>query len=526
MNYKKVLLVLFVNVCIALGYYIDNRDASVLEISSDLANIIPICKKLDNPALYQNDLYLSDINDVKYYTPFYVETVRGFAQLTHGDYLQALNLLSFFSHILYGVLWFFFFYTLRRDFLLALAFSVFFRGILWPPGGELLGISSLWTIMPRTLFIALAPLPFLTYCYLKKYRMAVSGLILGLLLNFHPISGVGLLVVCAAAFVAYRGFEEKKLSLAMWRDLIVAGVFFGIGMMPYLLTYTTNIKVDLQYSQALYNEAFLQRISGSFLDPMIFIPAWSRPITFFLLIPFLGYYFFDRSEGKRNFKILLFTILVLFIAANSFVYVESAANRLLHKNIRMAFQLIRIQKLLLVLLQIGLYLFIVELFSRFAVKELYKRIAVIGFFVFLSLSSLPLFAKIPVLGDDLMTNIYPSTLKVSNPDELGRNSDISHMIDYIKQHTPKDAVFYGSFYIRAGADRSVVLDGKGAGMLIEGNANKFVQWYLDIQKLKTMGPEQKIAFLKSKKVSYVVTDKIEPGMILVNKIGAVYLFKI
>ncbi len=73
-------------------------------------------------------------------------------------------------------------------------FSLFIRGILWPPGGELLGISELWTLMPRTVFMAFLPVPFLIYCYFKKFRVFFSFLVLGLIFNFHPITGLGAII--------------------------------------------------------------------------------------------------------------------------------------------------------------------------------------------------------------------------------------------------------------------------------------------------------------------------------------------
>ena len=125
MSKKQFFVAIFVNLVIAIAFFISNLNAEVTDISSDLANIIPICKKLDNPSLYQNDLYLGDINNVKYYTPFYVETLRFIAKFTHFDYIQALNVLSLLTHFIYGMLWFYLLFLIRKDFIIALLFSIF-----------------------------------------------------------------------------------------------------------------------------------------------------------------------------------------------------------------------------------------------------------------------------------------------------------------------------------------------------------------------------------------------------------------
>ena len=125
MNRWKWFLVIFINFSIAAGFYITNLDAKVEDISSDLANIIPICKKIDNPKLYQNDLYLDNIKDVEYYTPFFVQSLRFFAKFVEYDYLQALNILSFCAPFIYGLSWFMLLFSLKKDYWLALFFSVF-----------------------------------------------------------------------------------------------------------------------------------------------------------------------------------------------------------------------------------------------------------------------------------------------------------------------------------------------------------------------------------------------------------------
>lgn len=515
---------MLINLALALGFFYEQRDAQVFEISSDLANIIPVCMKLDDPSSFSRDLFLSDVNDVKYYTPFFIQTLRGFAVLTQGDYLQALNLLSLVTHLFYGIGWFFVFYTLRRDFTLALVFSVFFRGILWPPGGELLGISSLWTMMPRTLFIALAPLPILAYCWLPKWRVPVSGLLLGLILNFHPISGLAFAVCCFAVFTAYWWYVNGRLSARFWKEFLLLAAFFVLGMSPYLFTYLSNIKFELDYSQALYDEAFFHRIDPFFTQPTVFVLRWLRPNMLVFALVFGIFWYFDQSPRKRNFYILLFGILTLFVISNGFEYVQRWINAAFGKNIRMAFQLIRMQKYMLVLLLVAFYLLLWELSQKFGLSRRTKGILAAAFFLILSLSSLPMFARVPLLGDDLITGIYPKIFKPGAQNDLNRRTYNREMMAFIKAHTAKDALFYGTFFVRAGAGRAVALDGKGAGMLIEGDPNKFIRWYLESRAFEKLAPPQQYEYLRKKGVNYLWADQPVSGLRLVKHSGYHYLY--
>lgn len=524
MDYKKWSIVLAVNLALALGFFYEHRDAQVFEISSDLANIIPVCMKLDDPTLFTRDLYLSDVNDVKYYTPFFVQTLRGLAVITQGDYLQALNLLSFITHLIYGIGWFLLFYTLRRDFILALVFSVFFRGILWPPGGELLGISALWTMMPRTLYIALAPLPVLAYCWLPKWRILVSGLLLGLILNFHPISGLAFALCCFASFTAYWWFLNGKFSVDFYKEFFQLAGCFVLGMSPYLFTYLGNIKFDMAYTQALYEEAFVHRIDPFFTQPGVFIMRWLRPNMLVFGLAFGIFWFFDRSPRKRNFYIILFGIVTLFVVSNGFEYVQRLVNATFGKNIRMAFQLIRMQKYILVFLLVALYLLLWEISQKMHVSQRTKAILAGSFFLILSLSSHPVCAKLPLLGDDLITGIYPQTFKVFAKNDPSGRDRTRDMMNFIKQNTPKDALFYGSFFIRAGAGRSVALDGKGAGMLIEGDPNKFIRWYLETREFEKLDMPQQYEYLRRKGVDYLWTNEPVAELRLVKKSGNNYLY--
>ncbi|MCG2611243.1 hypothetical protein LZZ90_06970 [Flavobacterium sp. SM15] len=526
MSFKGITLVLFLNLLLAFGFFYDFRNAGALDVSTDLANIIPICKKIDNPALFKNDLYLNDVNDVKYYTPFYVQLLRSCAKLTGGDYFQALNLTSFFTHLLYGITWFFLFYSIKKDYWIALFSSLLFRGVLWPPGGELMGISDLWTIMPRTVFMALVPLPFLAYLYLPKFKIIISALVLGLIVNFHPLTGVGVVIGYFSIFLIDAYFQKKIQSVIFWKELILAIICCLIGMFPYVMTYITNIKSDLNVDQQLFTQAFNLRLPPFFSSPLEFVKLWNRPVLLFFAATFICFAFFDSSKNRQLVKLLFFSGLIIFITANGVVYLEQFVNELLDKNLRMSFQLIRFQKLILVLLEIGFFLLLTELAKRFKISESLKRKSLFGFVLILVFSMTAPFSKLPFIGDDICATILPQSFKINGKITDQGKVDFEKMVIFVKQQTPDDSVFFGNFLLRSAANRSVVLDAKGAGMLIEGNPEKFVAWYQDIVRFEKLPSREKTAFLRNKKVNYILDKNHWEDCELVKTIGEYRLYKL
>ena len=61
MKKKHIGLLIFLNLLIALGYFFENKEAGYTQLSSDLHNSIPVCYKIDDPSLFQNDLYLFNV---------------------------------------------------------------------------------------------------------------------------------------------------------------------------------------------------------------------------------------------------------------------------------------------------------------------------------------------------------------------------------------------------------------------------------------------------------------------------------
>ena len=526
MKKNHFLIVFLFNLILASAFYIEGLKSDVTAISGDLANIIPICKKIDNPSLYTNDLYLDNLENVKYYTPFYIQTLRFVAKFTFYDYVQALNVLGFFTHILYGLLWFSLFYTLSKDFWLAFIFSVFFRGIIWPPGMELFGISDIWTIMPRTLFVALIPIPFLLFIYLKDKLLFLAPLVLGLLVNFHPISGVGCVLLYISIFLGHSYFENKILKKDFFIKFSLYLILILIGMLPYLLSYFTNVKFSVLVNQNLFNEAFRARIDGIFFDGFLFFKSWFKPVTYFFGTGLLAYYFIDSSKGKKKFKIIFVTILLLLVVFNALPFLENSINNYFKTNLRFSFQLIRAQKFVMILMQIATFLLLVEMAKKFKITNKLKIAFCIGYLFLISLSTAPIVNKLPLLGEDITTYIYPNNLKFFPIPQI-ENKALLDVYNYVNQNLPLDAVFYTKdIFFRTATNRAEVLDFHAAGMLIEGNQKAYTDLFFTLKKFKICNELDKIKILKTKKVNFIIDKTKWTTLELVFKNSEFYIYKL
>jgi len=98
----------------------------------------------------------------------------------------------------------------------------------------------------------------------------------------------------------------------------------------------------------------------------------------------------------------------------------------------------------------------------------------------------------------------PNTLSVgSNVDETDKD-DLYEVLTFIRNEVPKDAVLFAPDVGRSGGRRSVVLDSKGANMLIEGNPKRFIEWHQNFKKFKKLPPLEANQFLRDYGVDYVL----------------------
>lgn len=527
MTKKQLLILILINLFIALGFFIENNGTGFTQLSTDLHNSIPVCYKIDDQSLFQKDLYLYDVNNVKYYTPFYIETIRFFANCANGDYLLGINVFATLLHLIYGFLWFLFFYKIHKNFSIALLLSILIRGVVWLPGWELWGISDLWTMMPRTMYAAFMPLPFILLFNKTKISFFISAFLIGFIFNLHPITGMGGILMYFLLVLFYCILNKYKINI---NTITIAIILLVIGMIPFLSTYFLQTDTKVVYDIVEYKKAFSARIEDLFSDPYLMLTYWLRFRMLFFLTPLILFYFYAQFFNKKYLKTALILILISFftiLIPSLSVFIENQFNLIFNKNLRMAFQIIRAQKLAILpgFIAIG---FLLQIFIK---KSQYFKKAfniILPIFIFaLIISKEPILRKVPFFSDDIATSIFPDyySFFASNDEKL---TDMDNMLTFINNNSNKTDVFYGAFIVRSACKRSVVLDGKGASMLIEGNPVQLIQWYQETKIYKSLSEKEKIKFLKIKKgVTHILSkENLDVNQTkLIHQEGDIKLYK-
>jgi len=520
---QKVIIVIVINLIIAICYYVSNLNANYSELSSDIQNIIPVAQKFDDPSLFKKDLYLDSLDNVKYYTPFYVQSLRFIAKFVNYDYIQAINVLGLFCHLLFGILWFFMLFKITNRFWIALLISIFIRGIVWLPGLEIWGISDLWSIMPRTVYITLLPIPFLVLSS-TRLSLITAAFLIGLIFNFHPITGLGGILLFVTFIFIYKVLFKGNSILSL-KTILSILLFVAIGMLPFLITYFSKTSTEIVYNIEEYNVAFNRRIPIFFTDPIYFLKQWFKLKNLIYILPLFVYLWLVRKDTKafKTAKLLLILAIVLLVIPLISIPVEQLINNTLDKNLRMSFQLVRMQKVAILPGIIA----IAMLLNFFSDK--YKKVNKVmpylcGFYLLLlTFSHAKILNDTPFLSDDITRSILPHNLGlISKPEP----ADL--MANYIANNTSKDALFCASsgFY-RGAAKRSVTLDSKGASMIIEGNPAKFIEWSKQQNKVMSMDSmDDVVLYLKSLDVDYFITPNKKVNAEFIHQEGRIILYKL
>lgn len=526
---RKHIIVILLNICIAFGYYLGNLSANETHLSSDLHNIIPVCLKMDDPSLFAKDLFCNDVNNVKYYTPFYIETLRFLAKFTDGNYVQAINILTFICHILFGLLWYFLLFRMTKNFWIAFFVSILMRGIIWIPGYEYWGISDLWSMLPRVVYYAILPLPFLLLNFKSNIKLYSAAFLAGLLFNFHPITGLGGVLIFLSYVFLHSYYEKKQFkNIFNQRNLIVILLAFA-GMLPFFLTYFANVSTATDYDLELYKEALSIKFSSFLSEPTTFWYQWFRLKYIIYLLPmflFIGYTKLrgNRKDRTRSFY-LVWLSLIVFILPNLVTYLELAINSVFDLNIRMSFQLVRIQKLLILVFFFSL-LFILDIFYK---NQRFQKLFPFlfgGFLLLLVVSKHKIMDRVPLISNDITRCILPNSLSIGMMQNSIGNENLNEVLIHIRENTPKDALFFAPDIGRSGGRRSVVFDSKGANMLIEGNPKRFVQWYQDYKIFNNLPRLEANQFLRDYGVDYVLIYIDLPEFELLFQKGKWRLYKV
>ena len=528
MTKKQWILVLVFNVLIALGFFVSNLGAGYERLSSDLHNIVPMCQKFDDTSLFKGDVFAGDTDNFKYYIPFFVQKLRALSWITGGDYVAVLNLWLAFAHILFGLGWFLVLHKVfRNQFWIAFLISILIRGIVWLPGYEIWGISNLWSLMPRTVYASLLPFALLLLLKTKKRVLLTGGFFIGLIFNFHPISGLGGVLFYYVLLGCLKWIFKKEVS---WKQISVSVVLTVLGMLPFLLTYFSKTDLVMNYDQQAYQEAFSARIPSFFSNKQQFFSRWMRLKFLFFVLPLIAYLLLGiLKKGvhlKRAVTLLIITI-TLVIVPNLSLPVEQWVNAAFGSNLRMSFQLVRVQKLAILpaYAAIGFLMIFVVAHFRFAEKSL--PFFVLSYIILGLISASGGLSSMPFIGDDITREIYPD-LKSIIDGSVFKETDFDKMSAYIENNTLETDVFFASYMYRSSAKRAVVLDNKGASILIEGNPVGLIDWYKEMSTFRMLSPSEKIIFLENRKVTYIVTKSDEFDAVLqsLHQEGAIKLYRV
>ncbi len=512
------LLPLFISLALAAGFYVDGRKVTINNLSSDQWNILPVCIKLDHPDLYDSDLVADEIEDIDYYTPFFVAGVRFFTLFSNDNYIEGLNKFNFLINFLYTLLWFLFFFYLIHNLPIAILLVLLTRGILWLPGFELWGAGALWTALPRTAFLALLPLPMILLVGLAKFKNGRFGgaFALGLISNFHPISGLGLIIAFWFTDIIYQRFILKIQLKTVMRQSIILGILMIIGLSPYIYTYFSEVYLNKPQDPMLFNEILPLRIGEAFRNPFLALSKFAQlRWILFLGIPVLYvFFFYKRLTGQAKENVLFFSILLIVVFCTS-VFTVPLERLIARKglNLHMSFQLIRNIKWIMVSVYVFYAVALMSVVSIFK-TDMRKHASwamLFGFLIILLVSRIQPFNKLPIVGDDLIRTTLPNVFSIVE-EEYGQDEELDLMYSWINDNISSEAKFIGPTQLRTACRRSVIFDLKGASMLIEGNPDKFVQWGIkSLQLTECKNIQCRLDLYKSWGTDFFLTDMVING---------------
>ncbi|WAC01963.1 hypothetical protein N7U66_19320 [Lacinutrix neustonica] len=368
---------------------------------------------------------------------------------------------------------FFLIYKLVPNFRIALLMSLLVRGVVRLPGLEIWGIAELWAMMPVTLYLTFLPIPFLI---LKPSfrRLILSAFLIGLVFNFHPITGLGGILLYLSFIILYVILYKQKKEITLKNSM---GVLLALllGMLPFIITYFSKTSSSITYDISAFTQAFNTRIPQYFSEPMTFLKQWLHFKTLLYVVPIILYYGVSRRDEaahKRAKIIILLTLILILLPAIS-VYIERFINSSLKLNLRLSFQLIRAQKMAIVPSFFAMAYLLEYVNERLKSKWVLPVLVSVQVSI-LVISKQPVFNSIPYIGDDITRFVLPNNLSFGSLN-YPKKLDVDYMADYIAVNTPQNALIYGSHHYRGASKRSVILDSKGASMLIEGNPLQFIE---------------------------------------------------
>ncbi|RPI52974.1 MAG: hypothetical protein EHM55_15115 [Acidobacteria bacterium] len=499
-------------------FFLDGRSADLADLSGDQINILTIAARKDHPDLLRRDLVVGNPADTAYYIPAFVDTVRLLSRPDH-DYLRGLNVLLFLTSLLYMWGWWLLFSSWGEP-LTAALLAFLARGILWPPGNELWGIAGLWTMLPRTLF--LAALPWVLWMWVRRRTTTggwlVAAMSCGIIVNIHPISGA---CIAAALLVSELAWElgERRRYAEVARRCAGGAMMVLVGASPFLISFWLTLGQLGGVDPAEFERATRERLSPVFSDVALYLSSWLQ-VKWMLLIlmPWMiGAAVWSRlAESHRTAVLALGAFAMSCVAfAVGPVLVEESLRHWGHTP-RFGFQLIRTGKYILAPSLIVLAMLCAFLVSWACARVRWARPVIVAASACVVAVTLlarnPVFDSIPGVGDEVVRQLWPPSAGPATEPDIG---SLTTVIDWIRDNTSTDAGFIGPRLIRVGALRSVIHDFAGAVMLIEGNPRAYVataRRQEDIRRAELHGALAQARLFASWGADYWVTRTVAPGL--------------
>ncbi len=516
---------------LSYGYYLDAKGVTITSTSSDQWNILPVCIKLDHTSLYEDDLFAHNAHDVKYYTPFFVDSVRGLTRLSAGNYVEGLNKLNFIINAIFSISWYIFFLRLLKNMPLALLMSLVVRGVLWMPGFELWGAGALWIALPRTAYVALLPLVLLMFNpFVSSVRLRYLGaLVCGIIANFHPVSGLGMGISLVSSIFVYELYGREKPVKIVFQQALVGGLLVLVGLLPFIFTYWEYVLGVKASDPELFNSMIPLRIGDQFRNPLVDVKKFGQwrwvvmiwaPVLAMLVVR--G----KLSPEKRSLVCFYGIFLVAVLAFSLLIVPVELLLRSAGLDIHMAFQLVRNAKYIIVpvfvccALLLGFALSLVRGPWRRRVSYLLLGLLVLA----MQVSRFTPFNRLPLIGDDCIRATLPNVLSIRSENLYG-DVNLDEMFFWINNNLPTNAKFIGPAQLRTACRRSVVFDGKGASMVIEGNPDRFVEWGERALALKECsGCDERTKLYRAWGAEYVLVEEELSGQNLLYSQGGWCLY--
>ncbi len=499
-------------------FFVDAVSADLSDLSGDQINILTIAARKDHPELLRRDLVVGNPANTAYYIPAFVDTVRLLSRPDH-DYLRGLNILLFLTSVLYMWGWWLLFSSFG-DRMTAFLLAFLARGILWPPGNELWGIAGLWTMLPRTLF--LAALPWVLWIWIR-WRTTTRGWLVaamtcGMIVNVHPISGACVAAALLVAELAW-GLGERRRSTEVTRRGSAGAMMILAGACPFLISFWSALGQLGGVDPVEFERATRERLSPVFGDVGLYLASWLQ-VKWMLLIlmpwVIVGCLWSRLTQSHRTTALALGAFAVTCIGFAVVPVLLEESLRSVGHTPRFGFQLIRTGKYILVPSLVLLGMLSAHLTSWAFARARWSRpviAAASGCAIAITLAARhPVFDSVPGVGDEAVRQLWPPSEGPATEPDI---DSLAVVIDWIRENTPVDAGFVGPRLIRVGALRSVIHDFAGAVMLIEGNPQAYVataRRQEEMRRAEERGSQAQAALFASWGADSWVTRAVAPGV--------------